>query len=257
MSFIKQEQQLNCSEHRNQMQSPMFPAQPRVSSERGLEIQRDKSFLGAVDNALDKEREDLINKEIFFGLKKFKEMPSSNITDPKLNLEIEALRNEILGKNHLPLIQPQVYLVPVSCPIQTFQPVINIFPIPQVPYLQNFGLLRPQFCNQDRLFHGEFFKNMEERTPSQNEEQDRKMEGMKISAIPQYNHAERAAKIKKYKAKIRKWKEEHKPSRIYSGRKKIASEKPRLKGKFIKKDDIEIAGREANTRKDLVKELPQ
>lgn len=50
---------------------------------------------------------------------------------------------------------------------------------------------------------------------------------------------ERRKKIFKYKEKLRKWREIHPISRGFVGRKLVARNKPRLKGKFIKQNGVE------------------
>jgi len=50
---------------------------------------------------------------------------------------------------------------------------------------------------------------------------------------------ERIQKILQYKKKIIKWRAAHPPNRNFSGRSAVAGSKPRIKGKFVKKDEYQ------------------
>jgi len=50
---------------------------------------------------------------------------------------------------------------------------------------------------------------------------------------------ERIQKILAYKKKIIKWRAAHPPNRNFSGRSAVAGSKPRIKGKFVKKDEYQ------------------
>jgi hypothetical protein len=54
-----------------------------------------------------------------------------------------------------------------------------------------------------------------------------------------YPPDERIRKILNYKKKIIKWRAAHPPNRNFSGRSAVAGSKPRIKGKFVKKDEYQ------------------
>jgi hypothetical protein len=54
-----------------------------------------------------------------------------------------------------------------------------------------------------------------------------------------YSKEERQEKIQRYKNKIRKYREAHPVMRTFEGRSKIAGSKPRIKGRFAKKETKE------------------
>jgi hypothetical protein len=54
-----------------------------------------------------------------------------------------------------------------------------------------------------------------------------------------YPYEERIQKILTYKKKIIKWRAAHPPNRNFSGRSAVAGSKPRIKGKFVKKDEYQ------------------
>jgi hypothetical protein len=54
-----------------------------------------------------------------------------------------------------------------------------------------------------------------------------------------YTLDERINKILQYKKKIVKWRIRHPPNRSFSGRSAVAGSKPRIKGKFVKKDEYQ------------------
>lgn len=60
---------------------------------------------------------------------------------------------------------------------------------------------------------------------------------------------ERIEKILRYKKKIVKWRAAHPPNRSFSGRSAVAGSKPRIKGKFVKKDEyqkyLEVHGKDS------------
>lgn len=54
-----------------------------------------------------------------------------------------------------------------------------------------------------------------------------------------YSLEERAMRILRYKKKIIKWRIAHPPNRNFSGRSTVAGSKPRIKGKFVKKEEYQ------------------
>jgi hypothetical protein len=63
--------------------------------------------------------------------------------------------------------------------------------------------------------------------------------GASKSTLGTYTLDERISKILKYKKKIVKWRLAHPPNRNFSGRSAVAGSKPRIKGKFVKKDEYQ------------------
>ena len=57
--------------------------------------------------------------------------------------------------------------------------------------------------------------------------------------VGKYSPEERMAKIKRYKQKKEKWRNEHPISRAFMGRAKVADEKPRYKGRFVTKEFLD------------------
>lgn len=58
-----------------------------------------------------------------------------------------------------------------------------------------------------------------------------------------YSREERMQKIMKYKNKIQKWRDSHPVNRAFTGRSKVAGNKPRVKGRFVKASEyIKIKG---------------
>lgn len=72
------------------------------------------------------------------------------------------------------------------------------------------------------------------KSKSENEEG---AEGRMLLGI--YPLDERIQKILHYKKKIIKWRAAHPPNRNFSGRSAVAGSKPRIKGKFVKKDEYQ------------------
>lgn len=54
-----------------------------------------------------------------------------------------------------------------------------------------------------------------------------------------YSRAERMLKILRYKKKIVKWRLNHPLTRNFSGRSQVAGSKPRIKGKFVTKEEYQ------------------
>jgi DNA mismatch repair ATPase MutL len=54
-----------------------------------------------------------------------------------------------------------------------------------------------------------------------------------------YTLSERREKILKYKLKLQKWRRRHPVSKKFQGRSKVASTKPRINGRFVKKSELE------------------
>lgn len=53
-----------------------------------------------------------------------------------------------------------------------------------------------------------------------------------------YTREERMEKILRYKKKIMKWRLAHPPNRNFLGRSFVAGSKPRIKGKFVSKEEF-------------------
>jgi len=68
---------------------------------------------------------------------------------------------------------------------------------------------------------------------------DEALEGRGSSSLGAYPLDERIRKILHYKKKIIKWRAAHPPNRNFSGRSAVAGSKPRIKGKFVKKDEYQ------------------
>jgi hypothetical protein len=54
--------------------------------------------------------------------------------------------------------------------------------------------------------------------------------------IGTYTKEEREEKIRKYKEKVKRYREAHPVNRAFKGRSKVADMKPRVKGRFVKAD---------------------
>lgn len=52
-----------------------------------------------------------------------------------------------------------------------------------------------------------------------------------------YSREKRLAKIMKYKHKQREWKKKHELSRVYTGRRRVAGNKPRVHGRFVSREE--------------------
>ena len=77
-----------------------------------------------------------------------------------------------------------------------------------------------------------------------NEETNHKRDIISEESKGIYSKEERMRKIKYYKEKKQKWRVNHPIKRGFIGRKRVASTKPRIRGKFVKKsiyEDLELS----------------
>lgn len=70
------------------------------------------------------------------------------------------------------------------------------------------------------------------------------------SKIGVYSSEERREKIRKYKTKLERWRTTHPIIRSFEGRKAVATQKPRVRGKFIKITGIATAGNAPDIKKE-------
>lgn len=66
--------------------------------------------------------------------------------------------------------------------------------------------------------------------------------GFPLKKVGMYTIPERQKRIKKYKAKLKKWRSSHPLSRRFDGRREVAFKKSRLNGKFAKVDQLKQTG---------------
>lgn len=86
-----------------------------------------------------------------------------------------------------------------------------------------------------QMLSGQNQKVSEQKPKAQNsKEQTIYISDTKIGA---YGIEERKEKIQKYKKKLEKWREKHPIVKSFEGRKMVAVQKPRVRGKFVKADE--------------------
>jgi hypothetical protein len=152
--------------------------------------------------------ENAINHSILFpGLKpKQAESGSSTQASPQLDLELSTLKNSILA--HKPAFCSSSSVETVTVPLHPRMAEVMQELLPGALSLWGEGEANARYAFNFSVLEGES-----------------KIVGM-------YALGERQARIKKYKAKLKKWRALHPVSRAFEGRRQIAFAKVRRNGRF-------------------------